>query len=829
MDREVTSFGALLRRHREAAGLSQEELADRAEMSTNAIGALERGDRQRPYPITVRRLADALALAADTRLAFTAAAQRRPAPDVPCDAAPPAPTVTWSSPSDGLPGYLTPLIGRDDERLVVRHLLARPQVRLLTLTGPGGVGKTRLAVQIATDMRDDLPDGVVFVPLAPLRDAALVLPAVAQACGVHEGNLPLTQTLVNTLRDRQFLLVLDNCEQVLAAAAAVVDLLLACPRMQILATSRAAFKVRGEQEYRVPPLAVPLVTAPADKDPAQTPAMALFVARAQTAMPDFALTETNTAIVAAICRRLDGLPLAIELAAARVSLLSPPALLARLERALRLLTGGARDLPARQQTMRDTIAWSYDLLPAGEQRLFARLAVFEGGWTLDAANAVCEGKDDPAVDALDGLGVLFDHSLVGRVGERDGESRYVLLEVIREYAAEQLLSSGEAEAVRRRHAQYFLALAVQARSKLRGPEQVAWLDRLEGELDNLRAALDWAHSAGEVAFGLKLAGALGLFWNLRGYLQEGRTYLYRAIADDATAPSADIGARIWALMFELLLDFRQGAYTEATARGKEALALARDAGNRLGVCHALHNLGLIAHEQGDYAGAEAYYKEALVLRREIGDRVGIGLTLSNLGFVARETGDYAHAITYVEESIALLRGANDEWGLATALNTLADAVHDAGDLPRAEALFAESLVLARRLGYKRGIARALDALGRIALIHGDVNEAARRGAESLALYRATGVPLGIAEALELLAAVAAARGDAVRSARLFAAAATGRERIGAPLPPAAREGHAQAVALARATLDDAAWEAAWEAGEALPTEQAVDEALRLAQ
>ena len=518
---QTAPFGARLRRARETAGLTQEELAERAGLTPNAVGALERGEHRHPYPATVRALTAALGLTHDERTALAASVPKRGQAPVPAE-----PTAF----TPNLPALLSPLIGREAEVAAVVALLRRDGVRLVTLTGPGGVGKTSLALRVAAELRGDFADGAAFVPLAAVRDPALVASTVAQVLGlVESGGRSPVDRLGEALRDRDVLVVLDNVEHLLDAAPLITDLLTRCPDLVILATSRTTLRLAGEHDVPVPPLALP--------DPqrlfdtvylAEVAAIRLFVERAQAVDPAFALTAENAAAVASVCERLDGLPLAIELAAARSRLFPPAALLHRLARRLPLLTAGRRDGPARHQTMRDAIAWSHDLLAEAEQTLFGRLAVFVGGFSLEAAEAITGDGEDRV---LDGVAALADRHLLGPVGQNDGEPRFAMLETVREYAFERLAASGAADSARFAHAAHFLALVEHAAPHLWSHDQLVWLTRLETEHDNLRAALAWSRDqpggAEQVA---RLALPLSWFWYLHGHVAEGRRWLESLLA-----------------------------------------------------------------------------------------------------------------------------------------------------------------------------------------------------------------------------------------------------------------------------------------------------------
>ncbi len=727
-----------------------------------------------------------------------------------------------------LPVPSTPLVGRERELATALALLAEPEVRLLTLVGPGGVGKTRLALAVAARAAAGFADGVAFVPLAPIADPGLVLPTVAQALGITDvAGRPLLARVLSALRSRDVLLVLDNFEQLLAAAALIADLLAACPTLKLLVTSRATLRLSGEHAYPVPPLALPDAAADAPgkhgaagqaQDAA--PAVRLFLARPRAVRPDFAPIPAEEPIVAAICRRLDGLPLAIELAAAWVTVLPPAALLARLERRLPLLTGGPRDAPARLRTMRDAIAWSHDLLAPEEQVLFRRLAVFVGGFTLDAAEAVGGSA------ALDLVASLLDASLLQRVAGSEEDPRFAMLETVREYALERLTAAGEADETRRRHAAWGLALAEAAARRLRAPEQGAWLERLDAEHDNLRAALTWSLAAPDGAdTALRLSTALHWYWHLRGHNREGRRWLDAALR---LAPATRTATRATALAGLIRLASRLNDFAAATAAFDESVAIARELGDRGGVAYALLWQAMAApYEAGDYAAMAALADESLALYRAVGDTWGTATALWVRG-VADLGANEAAAEARLEESLALYRSTGDAWGISWAANAVGDAARARGDLDRAAALLEESLTHSRALRYQPAIAVTLLNLGGVALGRGDLPRAASYLAEALAVRRAQGDEGTFVRCLIGIAGLAERRGQPDAAARLLGAAEGLIAATATVLEPVDQADLERDRVATRHRLGPDRFAALWEAGKALPLEPALAEAAAVA-
>ena len=662
-----------------------------------------------------------------------------------------------------LPMQPTSLIGREQEVASVCELLRRPQVCLVTLSGPAGVGKTRLALQVVAELADQYADGVFLVPLVPVSNPDMVASAIIQTLGIKDlnGHSPLT-LLKGALKDKQMLLLLDNFEQVAAAAVQVAELLAVCPKLKVLVTSRVVLHVRAEHEFAVPPLALPnLKCLPNLVALSQFEAVALFIERAQAVKPDFQLTDANAQALAAICARLDGLPLAIELAAAHVKYFPPQTLLARLEQGLSVLSGGARDLPARQQTLRGAIAWSYDLLEPEEQQLFRRLSVFVNGCTLEAAEQVCTAAGQLSGDVLEGLVSLVDKSLLRQIEEAEGtqvegEPRFWMLQTLREFGLESLTSAGETEVTREAHAAHYLVKAEEAELGQAGAHQALWLEQLEREHENLRAALSWLMQrteAEDLEKALRLAGALWWFWSVRGYVSEGRQWLDRALARSAGA-SAAIRAKL--LSGAGMLALNQDEYDLAETFCRESLALFRERGDKRESALSLYRLGLAAWWKCNYTAVRSLEEEALTLYRQMGDKGGAADPLLILSRLALVQGNYAEAYSLAEESLALFREVGDKWGLAYVFHHLACVIFAQGNVARARTTVEEGLALSRELGYKEGIADALALLGQFAFQQGDTALAHSLLAESQLLFREVGDRRGTARSLCLLAKVIAA-------------------------------------------------------------------------
>src|SRR5215203_4099896 len=736
------------------------------------------------------------------------------------------PLRTLDAYRNNLPLQPTPLVGREKEASEVCDLLRAEETRLLTLTGPGGIGKTRLALQAAADLLDEFPDGAFFVPLATLTEAELLPPAVAEMVGVKEtGEQPLDEGIKDYLSERRLLLVLDNLEQVLGAAPAVTELLAVAPGLKVLATSRAPLALYGEHEYAVPPLSLPDVRQLPDIAAlSQYAAVSLFIERAQAAKAEFEVTSESAPAVAEICVRLDGLPLAIELAAARIKMLPPKAMLQRLSSRLKLLTGGARDLPERQRTLRATIEWSFALLDEGEQLLFGRLAVFSGGRTLEAIETICDAEGDLPVEAFEGVSSLVDKSLLRQEEGPNGEPRFVMLETVHEFARDKLEESAEAEQIKRAHAQYFLTLAEEAPPELRSPDQLEWLERLEAEHDNMRAALSWALGRKEVEVSLRLGGALGWFWSVRGYHSEGRRWLEEALAMDGRG-SPEV--RAMALAGAAVLAEEQGDLDRAQEACQEGLELLAHEGREASEAklNLLECLGWVACLREEYGQAQQLYEESLALSREMSDSWWIASSLSSLASVSGFQGDSERAIALYEKSMDLFREQGAKQSLAFCLNNLAMVVCSQGDLGRDAQLTEEAVALQRELGTRGGASIGLCNLGWIALLQDHLGRAADLYRESLSLAWDSGLNPQVQSALEGFTCVAGAKGDAERAARLWGAAQALHETKGIPRDTDFLAEADTRISAVRSGMGEEIWEEAWRKGRAMTLDEAVSYAL----
>jgi predicted ATPase/class 3 adenylate cyclase len=747
---------------------------------------------------------------------------------------------------NNLPMQPTPFIGREKEVAEITRLLERPDVRLVTLTGPAGVGKTRLAMQVAAELSEHFPNGLFLVPLATITDSEQVVLAMLQTLSISDssGQTPL-ERLKTSLKEKQLLLLVDNFEQVIEAATVLADVLTACPKLKILVTSRVALRLQAEHEFAVPPLRLPRSKRLPDLlILSQYEAVALFIQRALAVKPDFQVTNTNAPAVAAICSRLDGLPLAIELAAARVKHFSPQTLLARLEQGLSVLSGGARDLPARQQTLRGAIAWSYDLLSSEEQRLFRHLAVFVDGWNLDAAEAICMARAGLSADMLEGLASLVDKSLLRQEEQAEGETRFWMLQTLREFGLEQLARCEELEATRQAHAEYYLRLAEEAQPSLQATEQGRWMARLEQEHENLRAALGWLvaqarggseHSRQQAERALRLCSALLGFWSIRGYSREGQTFLEQALT---LSESVSVPVRVKAFYTAANLAFHLDDAERAEQLGSQSLHLFRKLGDNVGTADALFLLGLSSWGRGKYPLARSQFEEAASIYQEMGEHWKRGRCLTQLARISTVHGAYkqarglleqslllyrslgdterlgwvlylqarllflsghamAAAISLTEQSLTMLQEIDNPWERAYPLVLLGQISLQQDGRAQARDLFEESRSSFKEVGDQAGMAEALIGLASVATMQGDFVVARDLYQECFLILQRTHYQELIPPCLEGLATVAVAQGELVWAAQLWGAAEAQREALGTPIPPVFRLAYERAVASAR--------------------------------
>ena len=811
------AFGLLLRQYRLASGLTQEALAEQAGLSVRGLSDLERGARHLPYRGTVRRLATALRLSSEQSEALLNAARRVGV----------ATATLQRQARYSLPPRLTSFVGRDHELAEIRSLAER--TRLLTLIGPGGIGKTRLALELADSIGHKYDDGVVLTEFAGLGDALLVPQAVASALDIQEQpGRALRETVIDALRSKHLLLVFDNCEHVLQACAEFAELLLtSCLQLQIVATSRESLRIGGELAWRVPPLELPRLSPPMNCDEiSKTASGELFIERVRAALSGFAVNEHNVADIAQICQRLDGIPLALELAAARVPMLGITELSERLANCFGILTGGNRTGLPRHQTLRSTLDWSCDLLTAHERQAFARFSVFAGGWTLSAAEAVVRGGDIDHGEVLELTSQLVDKSLV-LAEDRNGTHRYRLLEPVRQYALELLVGTAEDDAARTRHAEYFTALAELAEPHLIGSNQAEWIDRLEQEHDNFRGAMAWAigapdspASAERSVLGLRLAAALVMLWHIRGHWREGRRWLEEALACPTKAPGL---LRAKALNAAGWLAWDQGDYQRAETLSEESLMLSRRLGDPWNIAWSAGRLSHVRWMQARNEEASLLATEALQLFRQVGRPWFIGWALHQLGRVTHAQGDIDRAAELFEESLDHFRASGDRgFGTAFQFANLGDVARTRGDFSRAISLYEEALAGFREIEFKQGLVHTLQNLAEVSRINGAASRSGALQREALMLCRDLGDMPGLAASLEGAATLAHSAGRLHDAARLFAAADTVRKDFRCPLSQeqsADRKAHLSALS---SELGEAVFDASWRAGRMMGIAHAVN-------
>lgn len=781
---EQHSFGYWLRLKRKALDLTREVLADRVGCSVSTIRKLEDEER-RPSAQIAELLAEIFQIPTTERTAFLRFARGdwRATPSLGDEDAPwrVSTLALPQQPRSNLPATFTSLIGRDKDIAAVHDYLTNPDIRLVTLIGAPGIGKTRLSIASARESLADFPDGIFFVALAPLDQPSLIPSAIAQALGyIEKNNLPPEENLIKGIANKLMLLVLDNCEHLIDDVAPLASALLsACSRLKILTTSREALQIPGEWLYSVPALDMPKENAIVDIETiSEFPALVLFAERARAVRSDFALNAKNIRTVAAICSQLDGLPLAVELIAARVKTLSIEQIAARLDDRFALLTSGSRIAPSRQQTLRATLDWSYELLTEPERELFRQLSVFVGGFTLDALESVALLDSDQSI--LDALSRLVDKSLL--LVEQQDQPRYRFLEPIRQYARDKLNETGESNLIQDRHLEYYLRVAEEVEPHLFGAAQQDWKVRLELDHDNLRVALAWSLESNQIEAGLKLAGALAWFWHGKGHLSEGNLWLEKILA--------------------------AGIDNQGKERAK-----------------ALRASSILSTGTGDYVRARAFAESSVKLYREIGDNRGAGLVLADLGASLHWGGKEEEAIESLEESLRLLRVTSERWGIAYALLWLGDTCFRMGDIERAATSWEESLRLTRELGDPYLMAWSLGGLADVARLRADYKRATGMFKESLSLYQSSGNKFGPPFSMEALALVAAALGDTKRAARLWGAASAWREAINESLPQSYQRDYAAAITQARTQLGEEVYASAWSEGHAMSPEQAITLAL----
>lgn len=811
-----TEFSQWLRTRRRSLDLTRERLAVCVGCSPATIEKIENGERK-PSRQIAELLARCLKVPEDLSSDFVAFARGSAPPPLPTDY---SPVQAMTRSGVYLPAVPTEFIGRVQQVNEIRSLLIDGGVRLVSILGSPGIGKTRLSLEAASGLQGQFEDGIYFVPLSSLTNASLVLPAVASVLGVRQAShQSLIDTLIGGIRDKQLLLVLDNFEQILPASADVAALLMGVPGLKVLVSSRTALRIYGEHTFVVPPMSLPATNDPGSVwDPAALhdyEAISLFIRRARAANSSFVLNESNAAQVIAICRRLDGLPLAIELAANRARVLSAGQILERLSGSLDLLARGANDLPERQRSLRGAIAWGYDVLSTEQQSLFRLMAVYAGGCTFEALQG---GSTDGAANEMqlvDNLSALVDSSLVQQRDSATG-ARFSMLDTIAEYAKEKLAQAGEVGQAKRHHAAYFLGLAEEAEPHLQGGDQTAWLDRLDLEHDNIRAAYDYFREESDGVALARLVSSLRRFWYLRGNISEGEDWLQAALAYADMLP-AEVLARTLHGMGTLL--WSMGEMARAEGYFAKSLVIRRELGDKRGIADMLNNLGIVLLPQGKYSEARVQHTESLDIYRELGDGWSISLSLANLGLVALDSGEYDEAETLLRESLALRREVGDEQGAAQSLNNLGIVRRCVGDIDGACALHEESLGVFRKLGDKWSTAFAMGNMA-YALLRGGRGDAARYFLDSLALFKELGVRTGIVSSFEGLAQLASAESKSELAVTLFGFAERLRGEIELDMLPYNQALYAERLENTLQELSQAKVPEAWSKGQRLDIEGA---------
>ncbi len=823
---DAFSFGRWLQQRRKLLDLTQAELGQQVGVSGDAIRKIE-GDERRPSKEVAEHLAQLLHIPLEERTAFVRFARGEAAGGL-FTLPPLAETAPWrptARPPSNLPLASTSFIGREHEVAVVCALVRRSDVRLLTLTGPGGIGKTRLGLQVSEAMRDEFPDGIWFVGLAAITEPGLVAATIATTLRVKEiSGQSVEATLQEYLRDKHMVLLLDNFEHVVRATPLIPTLLSQALHLKVLVTSRVSLHLSGEQEFPVPSLTLPQrQPLPHLEALSQYEAVDLFIKRAQGVKPEFQLTPATAAAVAEICCRLDGLPLAIELAAVRSKVLMPTALLQRLDQRLKLLTGGSRDLPARHHTLRSTIEWSYQLLAPTEQTIFHRLAIFVGGWTLEAAESVCALADDLPVSILDIVQALVDQSLVRQEEGPDGNVRFGMLETIREYALERLELSGEMDQVHEAHADFYLRFAERTEQTADVSLGAGWAEPLKGEQPNIRTALQWCLQTGARDTALRFVIALISFWHFFGYSSEGRRWCELVLADGSdVSPSLLMEARNQAAY----LASEHGYLAAAQRWLEDNLVLSRQLGNEYETYGTLLYLGFVLVRAEKYEQAAICFEEGLVIAQTLGIKHGIASHLHGLGVVALNQGDVHAARRHIEQAVALTREVDHtyshrKYNLAGQVMELGRVAMYEGALDDARTHCAEAVRLAREVESVPVVCEALVEMGRVELLAGELDIARQHFAASLSLWQDADNPIRISENLWGLGGVAGRQGQIVRAARLFGAEAALRTSINEQPDRVDRELYEQLVTSIRSQADASVWEAAWTEGQEMTVDEAI--------